>query len=572
DKLSYEIFSILESKFLFGYDDHKLWIPTAPPPAATVTDAPPAQTAEASSFKNQRGKVCVLCLDGGGGCGMRGILPGKALAYLEQALKTKSGDHDARISDYFDVAAGAGVGGVFAAMLFATRDGARPLFHADDTWRFLADQGKRLFRKGSPSSSSSSTPGMFLRCLFPGGEGSTTAAIERAMKEAFGESLTLRDTVKPVLIPCYDLRSSAPFVFSRADALESESFDFRLWEVCRATWAEPGRFEPAEISSVDGATACVGVDGGLAMSNPAAAAITHVLHNKQEFPFVRGVEDLMVLSLGCGEAGGAAAAPLVSEAENRKFRRWGPKEWARPISRIAADGSADLVDQAVALAFGQCRSSNYVRVQVQALVLFSSSPVLGLKGRFYLGLCVGGGGITHDGEQQPLLLSLVGAHKDKAGTLPPLFFLASSGCFPISQTVRSHRGPLFSTSSSHWFSVSSCIISSFNSHLAFRQTPCFQLNNLAHQYPKGPLHEPKSPMGRCSAEVDYDARPVTVKVLSETAEEMLRQKNVESVLFGGKRVRGQTNMEKLDWLAGELVLEHRRRSCRIAPTVALKRA
>ncbi|CAL9109400.1 unnamed protein product [Musa textilis] len=448
DKLSYEIFSILESKFLFGYDDHKLWIPTAPPPpAATVTDAPPARAAEASSFKNQRGKVCVLCLDGGGGCGMRGILPGKALAYLEQALKAKSGDHDARISDYFDVAAGVGVGGVFAAMLFATSDGARPLFHADDTWRFLADQGKRLFRKGSPSSSSSSTPGMFLRCLFPGGEGSTTAAIERAMKDAFGERLTLRDTVKPVLIPCYDLRSSAPFVFSRADALESESFDFRLWEVCRATWAEPGRFEPAEIGSVDGATACVGVDGGLAMSNPAAAAITHVLHNKQEFPFVRGVEDLMVLSLGCGEAGGAAAAPLVSGAENRKLRRWGPKEWARPISRIAADGSADLVDQAVALAFGQCRSSNYVRVQADA-----------------------------------------------------------------------------------------------------------------------------SSMGRCSAEVDHDARPATVKVLSEAAEEMLRQKNVESVLFGGKRVRGQTNMEKLDWLAGELVLEHRRRSCRIAPTVAFKRA
>ncbi|CAL9038386.1 unnamed protein product, partial [Musa banksii] len=537
DKLSYEIFSILESKFLFGYDDHKLWIPTAPPPAATVTDAPPAQAAEASSFKNQRGKVCVLCLDGGGGCGMRGILPGKALAYLEQALKTKSGDHDARISDYFDVAAGAGVGGVFAAMLFATRDGSRPLFHADDTWRFLADQGKRLFRKGSPSSSSSSTPGMFLRCLFPGGEGSTTAAIERAMKEAFGESLTLRDTVKPVLIPCYDLRSSAPFVFSRADALESESFDFRLWEVCRATWAEPGRFEPAEISSVDGATACVGVDGGLAMSNPAAAAITHVLHNKQEFPFVRGVEDLMVLSLGCGEAGGAAAAPLVSEAENRKLRRWGPKEWARPISRIAADGSADLVDQAVALAFGQCRSSNYVRVQVpvwskQALVLFSSSPPLGLKGRFYLGLCVGGGGITHDGEQQPLLLSLVGAHKDKAlAALAP-------------------RAPVLDLFQPSFL----CFILH---HFFLQLSPCISTNTF---------------MGRCSAEVDYDARPVTVKVLSETAEEMLRQKNVESVLFGGKRVRGQTNMEKLDWLAGELVLEHRRRSCRIAPTVALKRA
>ncbi|CAL9753242.1 unnamed protein product [Musa acuminata subsp. burmannicoides] len=432
DKLSYEIFSILESKFLFGCDDTKLCVPAAPPLAPSSAVLPVA--AAADSVKSQRGKVCVLCIDGGGGCGMRGILPGKVLAYLEHALKSKSGDPNARISDYFDVAAGTGVGGVLASMLFATRDGSLPLFRADDTWRFFVDSGERLFRKASPSPSSSG----FLRCLFPGGGGSTTAAMERAMKEVFGEGLTLRDTVKPVLIPCYDLRSSAPFVFSRADALESESFDFRLWEVCRATWAELGRFEPAEISSVDGATSCVAVYGGLAMSNPAAAAITHVLHNKQEFPFVRGVEDLMVLSLGCGE---------VAVTEHLKLSRWGPKQGARPIARIAADGAADLVDHAVALAFGQCRSSNYVRVQANG-----------------------------------------------------------------------------------WNT------------------------------------------GMCSVDVDHDASLGNVKVLLEAAEEMLRQKSVESMLFGGKRITEQTNMEKLDWLAGELVVEHQGRNCRKAPTVAFKQA
>ncbi|CAL5417068.1 unnamed protein product [Camellia sinensis] len=120
------------------------------------------------------------------------------------------------------------------------------------------------------------------------------------MKEVFidnGRSLTLKDTLKPVLIPCYDLSSSTSFVFSRADALETDSFDFRLWEVCRATSAEPVVFEPVSMSSVDRQTLCLAVDGGLAMSNPTAAAITHVLHNKQEFPFVRGVEDILVLSL-----------------------------------------------------------------------------------------------------------------------------------------------------------------------------------------------------------------------------------------------------------------------------------
>ena len=384
DKLNCDIFSILESKFLFGYDDHQLWVPKASPLHASDADmtvAPDTGAAVPSPVRSQRGKVCVLCIDGGGGGAMRGILPGKALAYLEHALRSKSGDPDAGASNNVEVVGDPGVGGVFAVMLFATRDGARPLFRADDTWRFLADHGKRLFRKASTSSPTSPTPSHGFLCgVFQGGGGggTATAAMERVMKEAFGDRLTLRNTVKPVLIPCYDLQSSAPLVFSRADALESESFDFRLWEVCRATWAEPGRFEPAEIRSVDRSTTCVGVDGGLTMSNPAAAAITHVLHNKQEFPFVRGVEDLMVLSLGCGE---------VAVTEHLKLSRWGPKQGARPIARIAADGAADLVDHAVALAFGQCRSSNYVRVQVRASGLQSLPlPVCCCDGRPWIDL------------------------------------------------------------------------------------------------------------------------------------------------------------------------------------------
>ncbi|KAG0477570.1 hypothetical protein HPP92_012289 [Vanilla planifolia] len=78
DKLSYEIFSILESKFLFGYDEDKLWVPKPQRalklPAATSADVDPN-----AGVKNQRGKVCILSIDGGGGVGMRGILPGKAL-------------------------------------------------------------------------------------------------------------------------------------------------------------------------------------------------------------------------------------------------------------------------------------------------------------------------------------------------------------------------------------------------------------------------------------------------------------------------------------------------------------
>ncbi|KAL2324801.1 hypothetical protein Fmac_023859 [Flemingia macrophylla] len=454
DKLSYEIFSILESKFLFGYDDPKLWFPKHTPPK-TDSHHPLTAAIDAAAVKNQRGKICILAIDGAGG--MRGILPGKALAYLESALKKKSGHQNATIADYFDVAAGAGVGGIFTAMLFATKDRRRPIFSAEDTWRFMAEKGSRFYRPGGGRG--------FLRRLLGGGGGSgsvaaATGGLEKAVKEAFtaeSGSLTLKDTLKPVLIPCYDLSSTAPFLFSRADALETDSFDFRLWEVCRATSAEPGLFEPVQMRSVDGQTKCVAVDGGLAMSNPTGAAITHVLHNKQEFPFVRGVEDLLVLSLGTGQL-------MEVSYDFDRVKRWKAKDWARPMARISGDGSSDLVDQAVAMAFGQCRSTNYVRIQQVAEHGMGWGRIAG-------------------------------------------FGLANG-----------------------------------------------------------------SSMGRCGPNVDTDPSPGNVKMLMGIAEEMLKQENVESVLFEGKRIGEQSNFEKLDWFAGELVQEHQRRSCRIAPTVAFKQA
>lgn len=359
DKLSYEIFSILESKFLFGYDDRKLWVPKQIPevkdgviPVAAVGEA------EINAIKNQRGKICILSVDGGGG--MRGLVSGKALSYLEAALRKKSGNPDARIADYFDVAAGTGVGGIFTAMLFAANDQSRPMYRAEDTWRFLASEGSKFYRARRQKI------GLLKRVFGRTGSdsGSSKSGLEKAMKEAFkdkktGRSLTLKNTLKPVLIPCYDLNSTAPFLFSRAAALESDSFDFNLWEVCLATSAEPGLFNPVCMESVDRMTQCIGVDGGLAMSNPTAAAITHVLHNKQEFPFVRGVEDILVLSLG------ASGQLTEGSFDYEQVRKWTAEDWARPLARISGEGSAELVDHAVAMAFGQCRSSNYCRIQVK---------------------------------------------------------------------------------------------------------------------------------------------------------------------------------------------------------------
>ncbi|KAF8655518.1 hypothetical protein HU200_061063 [Digitaria exilis] len=306
-KLSYEIFSLLESKFLFGAAGSIPGTPARAPPPPRDED---------------RGRVRVLAIDGCGPSPADALLAAVALARLESALRDLAGDPDARLADFFDAASGAGAGGVLAAMLFLKGEDGRARYSAADALAFVAASLGRRERRSSSSSSSS------------------------LLRRVFGDA-TLRDTVAPLLVPCYDLSTAAPFLFSRADAVESDSFDFRLRDVCAATCA--GGATPAAVRSVDGRTAIAAASGGVAaMGNPAAAAITHVLHNKQEFPLAAGVDDLLVVSIGSGSSSSAAAAATATPE----------------MVRLTAEGVADMVDQAVAMAFGHTCGRNYVRIQV----------------------------------------------------------------------------------------------------------------------------------------------------------------------------------------------------------------
>ncbi|KAG6426993.1 hypothetical protein SASPL_111232 [Salvia splendens] len=275
DKLTNEIFSILENKFLFGTNN------------------------------NDNGKVRILSMDAGDA-----ILAANALVHLQSILRAKSGNPAAHIADFFDVVAGSGAGGVLAALLFTRGKDGAPLMTADQSLAFLLDHHRTFC-----------TPRR-RRQLF----GRRSAS--KLLKKVFGD-LTLKDTLrKGVLIPCYDLKSGAAFLFSRADALEMDGCDFRIAGLCEATLADAA----VELESVDGRSRIAAVGGRVGMSNPTAAAITHVLNNKHEFPLCASIRDLLVVSLG-----GAAD--------------------------VAAQGFAEMVDQAVAMAFGEERRSKYVRIQ-----------------------------------------------------------------------------------------------------------------------------------------------------------------------------------------------------------------
>ncbi|XP_062215132.1 patatin-like protein 3 [Phragmites australis] len=324
DKLSYKIFSLLESKFLFRAGGGGLSGPGTP----------------ARGFLGDGGRVRVLAIDGCGAGAEDALLAAAALARLEARLRECTGDPEARVADFFDLAAGAGAGGVLAAMLFLRGPEGRPRYTAEEALAFVAgsvgkgrDWGGRRGRWAK---------------LFRGARSG-----ERSLRRVFGDA-TLRDTVAPLLVACYDLTTAAPFMFSRADAVESDSFNFRLRDVCAASCAASGA--PSDVRSVDGLTTIAAASGGVAaMGNPAAAAITHVLYNKQEFPLATGVDDILVLSIGTG------TSATVSSGLNTPMATRSPSP--RDLARVTAEGVADMVGEAVAMAFGYTCGSNYVRIQ-----------------------------------------------------------------------------------------------------------------------------------------------------------------------------------------------------------------
>ncbi|KAK6940815.1 Patatin-like phospholipase domain [Dillenia turbinata] len=295
-------------------------------------------------FHCESKKTRVLTIDGGGSSA---IVSGAALIHLEHQIQAITADSNARIADYFDVFAGTGIGAILAALLTADNGSGRPLFTARDAVKFLTENHSQMFKLSSTSSLLHRKRRFSGKCL------------DKVLKEVFKsneKALTLRDTCKPLLVPCYDLKSSAPFVFSKADASESASFDFELWKVCRASSSTPSMFNPFELTSVDGKTSCLAVDGGLVMNNPTAAAVTHVLHNKRDFPAVNGVEDLLVMSFGNGPS---------TVPSKTKVRRNGECSTASVID-IVLDGVSETVDQMLGNAFSWNRS-DYLRIQAYGM-------------------------------------------------------------------------------------------------------------------------------------------------------------------------------------------------------------
>jgi len=288
-------------------------------------------------------KVKILSIDGGG---IRGIIPGKVLEYLEEKLREIDNNPDGRLSDYFDLIAGTSTGGILTCTYLCPdpENPDRPKFEARDAVNLYTEKGAEIF-----------TRSLWQKLKSVGGlidEKHSASKIEQYFNEYFSDT-KLSELLKPCLVTAYDTERRSAFFFTSHNA-QKKGRDFLVKDVARATSAAPTYYEAAGINSTSGIFYSL-VDGGIFANNPTMCAYAE--SRKLDFRQISqpGAKDMLILSLGTG---------IVEEQYiYDSVKDWGLIEWLRPLIDMMMSGVSETVHHQLIQIFNSVgKEDNYLRI------------------------------------------------------------------------------------------------------------------------------------------------------------------------------------------------------------------
>ncbi|KAK8362451.1 hypothetical protein V6Z12_A03G102600 [Gossypium hirsutum] len=309
--------------------------------------------------------ITVLSIDGGG---IRGLIPGTILAFLESQLQKLDGE-GARLADYFDVITGTSTGGLVTAMLTAPHpnEGHRPLFAAKDINDFYLQHCPKIFpQDGSPFAPVANL------VKSPTGPKYDGEYLHNIVREKLGET-RLDQTLTNVVIPTFDIKQLQPRIFSSYEVQYNTFQNALLSDICIGTSAAP-TYLPAHQFEIKNSTGEVQefhlIDGGVAANNPTLVAISEVAKeiNRESSDFFHikpnDYARFQVLSLGTGSQNPEEKYPA------HKAAKWGVLGWltsehSSPLIDVFMQASTDMVDFHLASVFRALHSEHsYLRIQV----------------------------------------------------------------------------------------------------------------------------------------------------------------------------------------------------------------
>lgn len=323
--------------------------------------------------------VTILSIDGGG---IRGIIPGTILSFLESELQKLDGE-DARIADYFDVISGTSTGGLVTAMLTTPNENNRPMFAAEDIKDFYLEHCPKIFSQPSSYNPFGSALKYYRAVSGPKYDGKYLHSIVR---KKLG-NVRLHQTLTNIVIPTFDIKRLQPTIFSSYEVKSNQNLDALLSDICIATSAAP-TYLPAHYFETKDPTGKVRefnlIDGGVAANNPAQVAVGEVtkqiLQGSPDFFPMKPLhfEKFLVISLGTG------SAKPEHKYDAHKAAKWGVIGWltsgGSPLVDVFTQASADMVDLHLSVVFQALQSeNNYLRIQDDSLDSTVSSVDIATK-------------------------------------------------------------------------------------------------------------------------------------------------------------------------------------------------
>lgn len=267
----------------------------------------------------------ILSLDGGG---LRGIIPIRILQKVEE-LSGK------RIHETFDMIVGTSTGGLIAACL-TLRDSNnydKVRYSLVDIADIYERQGHQIFPiRGGIGRFLHGLTSFFRPSYDPDG-------LDFVLKQRINGQ-RIKDAYRPIMISTYDLRANEPVFFKSRQADTDDTYNARIYDICRATSAAP-TYLPAYSFEYKGEK-LIGIDGGVYVNNPTMAAIAEISkHGKGGYYKKKdgspvAFDDMRILSLGTGTYTGS-----VTDAQ---AVRWGKLAWINQIIEIMMRGVNQSTD------------------------------------------------------------------------------------------------------------------------------------------------------------------------------------------------------------------------------------
>lgn len=311
--------------------------------------------------------ITILSIDGGG---IRGIIPGTILGFLESQLQELDGE-DARLADYFDVIAGTSTGGLVTAMLTCPNEKNRPLFAAEDIKDFYLTNCPNIFpQPGCPLFSRATK---VIKAL--SGPKYDGKFLHKVVRDRLGET-RLHQTLTNVVIPTFDVMHLQPAIFSSYQVKKKPTLDALLSDICIATSAAP-TYLPAHYFKIQTDNGDVReynlIDGGVAANNPTLVAMGEVskeiIKGNPDFFPTKPMDygKFLVISLGTG-----------SRKDEKRYNakqsaKWGILGWltsggSTPLVDVFTQASGDMVDLHLSVVFEALHSDKYLRIQDDGLI------------------------------------------------------------------------------------------------------------------------------------------------------------------------------------------------------------